>query len=310
MKSSLKITVIYALSGILWILLSDKLLLWIIRDKNLAEMSYIQTLKGIFYVTFTALLLFFLVISYHRKLNEKIRSLEQLNLKLSQSNSELEQYAYIASHDLQEPLRVTSSLLQRLKLKYGNQLEEQAHRYIDLSIENTSRMRKFVKDLLEFSKVGSTPEAPVEVALEELLLEIRQDLDKRISESKAHIVLNGTPQVVAERIQLKQILSNLLSNALKYATPGQAPQVTIHASENAAEWQISVQDNGMGIAPTYHQRIFELFQRLHAAPEYGGTGIGLAIARKITDKWGGRIWLESDAGKGSVFYFTIPKNRS
>lgn len=309
MKTSLKIATIYALSGIIWILLSDKLLLLIVGDKNLMEVSYIQTLKGTFYVSFTAILLFFLVNSYHHKLNEKIRSLELLNQQLEQSNSELEQYAYIASHDLQEPLRVTGSLLQRLQLKYSGQLDEKANKYIDLSIENAGRMRKFVQDLLEFSKVGNTTEIFTVVSIAELIAEIRLDLEKIITENAAEIRLSGVSSIVAERMKLKQVLSNLISNGIKYRNLSVSPIVEIHVSETSSGWEISVTDNGIGIAPQFHQRIFELFQRLHASSENGGTGIGLAIAKKIVDKWSGNIWLESELQSGSIFYFTIPKKR-
>lgn len=309
MKTSFKIATIYALSGIIWILLSDKLLLLIVGDKDLMEISYIQTLKGTFYVSFTAVLLFFLVNGYHHKLNEKIRTLELLNQQLKQSNSELEQYAYIASHDLQEPLRVTGSLLQRLQQKYSDNLDDKANKYIRLSIENASRMRKFVQDLLEFSRVGNMNEILTTVNLAELTEEIKLDLEKIITENNAEIRVSGISAVLAERLKLKQVLSNLISNGIKYSNPPVPPVIEIHASETSSHWEISVTDNGIGIAPQFHQRIFELFQRLHPSSENGGTGIGLAIAKKIVDKWSGNIRVESQPQSGSTFYFTIPKKR-
>lgn len=307
MKTSLKIAALYALSGILWILASDKLLLMIVGDNRLLEVSYLQTFKGIFYVSFTAILLYFLVYSYHRRLNDKIRSLEQLNQRLSQSNYELEQYAYIASHDLQEPLRVTSSLLQRLQLRYADQLDEKGNQYINLAINNASRMRKFVQDLLNFSKVGSDTGTKTSIRIREIIREIEMDLEEAIRQNNATITLSGETNITGESMQLKQVLSNLISNAIKYRRPEINPVIGIRVGEHHKHWSIEVTDNGVGIDPQFHERIFGLFQRLHAAGEHSGTGIGLTIARKIVEKCGGQIGLRSESGKGSTFFFTLPK---
>lgn len=309
MKTAFKIAFIYALSGILWIWLSDELLLvFNVDSHDMMQMNFYQTLKGIFYVAFTALLLFFLVYSYHRNLNEKIKCLEIVNHQLEQSNSELEQYAYIASHDLQEPLRVTSSLLQRLQLKYGDQLDEKANKYIELSIENAKRMRTFVQDLLEFSKVGNEKETAAFVDLNELLDEIKLDLQKTISEEKAIVTADHLPVVYCERMKMKQVLCNLISNAIKYRHPGIPPRVFIKGIRELNYWKIQVMDNGIGIDGSFHDRIFELFQRLHADSSYTGTGIGLTIAKKIVEKWNGKIGLQSEPGAGSTFFFTLPVN--
>lgn len=308
MKTAIKIAAIYALSGLLWIWLSDELLLFVVRNRTAVQMNIYQTMKGMFYVSFTALLLFTLVYRYYKTLNEKIRSLELVNHRLEQSNAELEQYAYIASHDLQEPLRVTSSLLQRLQLKYADQLDQKANRYIDLSIENTKRMRTFVQDLLEFSRVGSEKELLSEVNLSELVEEIKRDLAKIISEENASVTANDLPVVYCARMQMKQVLCNLIGNGIKYRNPGVAPAITIFGTREKNQWKMQVTDNGIGIEKAFHSRIFELFQRLHPDSEYTGTGIGLTIAKKIVEKWNGTIGLHSETGIGSTFFFTLPVN--
>jgi light-regulated signal transduction histidine kinase (bacteriophytochrome) len=306
MKPAIKIAIIYAILGTLWILLSDEFLLLFLTEKDVMSLNYLQTIKGVFYVTMTALLLYFLVNRYYKSLNEKIRRLEFLNRQLENSNRELEQYAYVASHDLQEPLRVVSNLLQRLKMKHTDQLDEKGTRYIDLAVENAGRMRLFVLDLLEFARVGKSNEPVSKTNVNEVLTEVKGDLQASITESGARISYPDLPVIYVQRMLFRQVLSNLISNSIKYRRPGVEPVITVSCNRAQNHWCFVIDDNGIGIEEEYFDKIFELFQRLHGDDVYSGTGIGLAISKKIIEHWGGRIWLDSSPGKGSSFYFTVP----
>lgn len=306
MKPAVKIAIIYALLGTLWILLSDKFLLLFLSEHDVQDLNYLHTIKGVFYVTMTALLLYFLVNRYHKSLKEKIRRLEFLNRQLENSNKELEQYAYVASHDLQEPLRVVSNLLQRLKMKHTDQLDEKGTKYIDLAVENAGRMRLFVLDLLEFARVGKSNEPVRKTVVNEVMADVTRDLHSSLQESGARISYSDLPVIFAQRTLLRQVLSNLISNSIKYRRTDIPPVISVSCDRMQDHWCFVVDDNGIGIEEEYFERIFEVFQRLHGDEEYPGTGIGLAISKKIVEHWGGRIWLDSSPGKGSSFYFTIP----
>jgi signal transduction histidine kinase/HAMP domain-containing protein len=242
--------------------------------------------------------------------------------ELTLSNAELEQFAYVASHDLQEPLRAISGYLQLLERRYRGELDESAGTYIDRSVAATARMKTMITDLLTFSRVGThgKPFVPVDsaVALEQAM----DNLHTATEESGALITHNSLPTVLADASQLVQLFQNLLGNAIKFRgaerpqicvsaqfVPAQAAgagQVGGGAHEGAAHWRFSVQDNGIGIELEYAERIFIIFQRLHSREDYPGTGIGLAVCQKIVSRHGGRIWVESEPGAGSTFYFTLP----
>ncbi len=246
-----------------------------------------------------------------RKQNEAL--LLELNNRLKQradeltaSNVELERFAYIASHDMQEPLRMITSFLQLFKKRYEDQIDETAEQYIHYAVDGADRMKRLIMDLLEYSKVGSNKEIFKTINTNELLGEVVNVFLSRLEEMKGVITLDELPVVCANRTQLFQLFQNLVGNALKYASDA-PPRIHISGKEEEDHFQFSVSDNGIGIKPVFFEKIFILFQRLHHKNEYGGTGIGLAVCKKIVERHKGKIWLESAPGKGSCFYFTISK---
>lgn len=242
-----------------------------------------------------------------RELRQKKMSLEKsLNL-LEQKNGDLEQFAYTASHDLQEPLRMITGFLSQLEKKYANALDDKAKQYINFAVDGAQRMRDVILDLLEFSRAGRTADSLEEVDLNELVQDVEILFRKQIEEKKAVLYAHDLPVIVLQKPPLRQVFQNLISNALKYARNGEPPRIRITSTETATHWHFSIADNGIGIAREYFDRIFLIFQRLHPKNEYGGTGIGLALCKKIVESLHGNIWLESEVGKGSIFHFSLPK---
>jgi len=239
-----------------------------------------------------------------KELNEQ---LEKRAEELAVSNSELEQFAYIASHDLQEPLRMVTSFLTQLENKYKNQLDDKAKQYIYFATDGAIRMRRLILDLLEYSRVGRHPNIKAEVDANELVYEAVRLNKSAIDESKAVINCKNLPIINGSKTTLIQVFQNLISNAIKYYTAGERPIINIAASETPSHWKFEVSDNGIGIEERYFEKIFIVFQRLHSKDEFSGTGIGLAICRKIVENHQGTIWVESEYGKGSTFLFTIAK---
>jgi PAS domain S-box-containing protein len=250
-----------------------------------------------------------------RDITERKKAEEILKLKLEElarSNAELEQFAYVASHDLQEPLRIITSYLQLLQRKYEGKLDEKADKYIFFTIEGAARMKDLINDLLDFSRITTRAKEPQPTNCEVLLNRVLLDLELFIKENKATVLHDPLPEVIADNTQLSQIFQNLIINGIKFNRE-EAPKIQISAKKVSAEnkteeWLFSVQDNGIGIDPKYSERIFEVFKRLHRREEYPGTGIGLSICRKIVERHRGRIWVESEPGKGSTFYFALPVN--
>lgn len=241
-------------------------------------------------------------------------SLKDLNLELEEkvrelaiSNRELEQFAYVASHDLQEPLRMVTSFLTQLEKKYQPRLDEKARQYIYFATDGAKRMRQIILDLLDFSRIGKVNEKAAIVDLNDVVKEAITLNRNLIHETRGHISYGTLPVIESYYAPLLQVVQNLLANALKYRKPDQAPKIRILANELEDCWQISVSDNGIGIPAEYHERIFVIFQRLHKREEYSGTGIGLAIVKKIVENLGGKISVESEPDKGSTFHFTVPK---
>ncbi|MDP3472542.1 MAG: PAS domain-containing protein [Algoriphagus sp.] len=245
--------------------------------------------------------------AYEQSLQELNSSLEIQAKELAVSNAELEQFAYVASHDLQEPLRMVSSFLSLLERKHKDQLDEKALQYIGFAIDGAVRMRRIILDLLEYSRVGKQNSRLEWVQLPSVVEEIKQLQRKIIQEKKAEIKFEGIETLWTFKPPLLQIMQNLIGNALKYSKPDVAPKICILAIDLPTCWQISVSDNGLGIKEEYFDKIFILFQRLHRKEEYEGTGIGLAIVKKIVEGLGGKIWVESEYQKGSIFHFTIAK---
>jgi PAS domain S-box-containing protein len=231
----------------------------------------------------------------------------QSNLELDISNKELEQFAYVASHDLQEPLRMITSFLAQLDRKYGDLLDEKAKQYIFFAVDGAKRMKSIILDLLEFSRIGRMDDPISVVDLNQLMKEVKILLKSQIEENKATIVYPELPLINSQKSQLRQVFQNIISNAIKYRQKGLDPIIELKVAEDKDHWKFIVADNGIGIAPEYYQRIFVIFQRLHNKDEYSGTGIGLAICKKIVENLGGRIWVESEENKGSQFHLIIPK---
>lgn len=241
------------------------------------------------------------------QLNELHLNLEKTAHNLSVSNHELEQFAYIASHDLQEPLRMISSFLSQLEKKYSDILDEKGKQYIYFAVDGAKRMRQIILDLLEFSRVGRFDGQSEKVDINEVVKEIVTLYRKQIEETGAEIYFENLPVVQSYKSPLRQVIQNLVGNSLKYQQPAKKPVINICSKEFDDHWQFSIQDNGIGIASDYFQRIFVIFQRLHNKDEYSGSGIGLAIVKKIVETMGGEIWIESKEGEGSTFFFTIKK---
>ncbi len=240
------------------------------------------------------------------ELSELNQSLQQHALELERSNEELEQFAFVASHDLQEPLRMISSFMDLLQRKYGDLLDEKGHQYIHFATDGAKRMKQIILDLLEYSRASRPTEGKEEVDLNEVLSEFKLLRRKLIAKKKATITSQTLPALNTYKAAVTQVFHCLLDNAIKYAKAGTAPIVQIDVAENEQEWKFSIKDNGIGIDPEFYDKIFAMFQRLHNKDEYDGTGIGLSIAKRHVEFLGGRIWLESAPGEGTVFYFTIP----
>lgn len=248
------------------------------------------------------------------KLKENEINLKKLNenlllqaKELADSNAELEQFAYVASHDLQEPLRMITGFLSLLEKNYGTSIDENGKKYIHFAVDGAKRMKQIIFDILEFSKVGRMDGTKKQVNLQSVVNEIKLLYRKSIKEKMAIITVSKLPVLFAYEAILRQVFQNIIGNALKYTKSDTPPQIKITATEQKGFWLFSVKDNGIGIEKEYFDRIFIIFQRLHNQNQFSGTGIGLAITKKIIENLGGKIWLESEPGKGSTFYFTIKK---
>jgi signal transduction histidine kinase len=227
--------------------------------------------------------------------------------ELARSNADLEQFAYVASHDLQEPLRMVAAYTQLLSERYKGKLDENADKFIGYASEGALRMQVLIQDLLAFSRVGRKGTACKEVDCGALLEEVLRNLASAIQESGAVVTHSALPVVWADHTQMLQLFQNLIGNAIRFRGK-EPPAISIAAEQAENSWSFRVSDNGIGIAPEYAQSIFVIFQRLHARAEYPGNGIGLAICKKIVELYGGKIWVESQAGQGSTFNFTMPSH--
>jgi signal transduction histidine kinase/sarcosine oxidase delta subunit len=228
---------------------------------------------------------------------------------LARSNAELEQFAYVASHDLQEPLRAVAGCVQLLQQRYQGRLDARADELIAHAVEGATRMQALINDLLTYSRVDRRGEPLQPTDCAEILAEVLADLQVALKEGGVIVTHEALPTVLADPLHMRQLFQNLLGNAIKYRSRERPPAIHVGAKYQAGEWRFAVRDNGIGIEPQYRARIFAIFQRLHTRREYPGTGIGLAICKKIVERYGGRIWVESEPGRGSTFFFTIPDRR-
>lgn len=230
--------------------------------------------------------------------------LQDINEDLERSNAELEQFAYVASHDLQEPLRKVGSYMELLAERYREQLDRDAREFIDYAVDGARRMKIMIDDLLMYSRVGTGGQTFVHIDMMNVMHHVLGDLELAIRENHAVVSYDALPVVTADNSQLQQLLRNLIGNALKYrgADP---PKIHVSAQRQMQTWRFSVKDNGIGIEPRFFERIFQIFQRLHPRDRFSGTGIGLAVCKKIVERHGGTIWVESTPGQGSTFSFTI-----
>jgi len=231
-------------------------------------------------------------------------NLEEAVSALRRSNEELEQFTYVSSHDLQEPLRMVTSYIQLLEDRYGDSLDDRAKVYLGYAVEGATRMRALINDLLTFSRIGTRGKPPQPTDSGEALADVLRDMEFPIEDAGAEIIVGDMPMVMADSDQLREAFRCLLSNAIKFRGDSD-PRVEVDAKRVGARWEISVTDNGIGIEERYHDRVFVIFQRLHARDDYPGTGIGLSVLKKIVERHGGEVGLESVDGQGSRFSFTM-----
>jgi len=244
--------------------------------------------------------------SSRQEISEAHQRLTEQAEELRRSNRDLEQFAYVASHDLQEPLRKVASFTQLLQKRYGGQLDERADQYIDFAVDGAKRMQRLIQDLLGFSRVGRVGGEVVDVDLAAALERAQDQLSERIEEAGAVVTHDDLPVVRAEEPLIVQLFQNLVGNAVKFRHPDRAPRVHVSARRVEGAWEIEARDNGIGIDPQYVERVFVIFQRLHAKDVYEGTGIGLALCKKIVEFHGGRIWIPQTDGDGTTVRWTLP----
>lgn len=235
--------------------------------------------------------------------------LKKILTELERSNRELEQFAYVASHDLQEPLRLISSYSKLLAQRYRDRLDERAGSYIGFITDGTSRMQNLISDILKYARVTTKVHPFESTDLNGIMDEVLTDLRMSVEESGARIEYGTLPEVYCDPVQIRQLLQNLISNAVKFRGED-TPVIKISFERKNKDWQFCIRDNGIGIHPEFHERVFIIFQRLHERERYSGTGIGLALCKKIVERHGGRIWVESEESKGSAFCFTLPARQT
>jgi len=243
-----------------------------------------------------------------REIDNRLRAetaLAERTLSLERSNKELEQFAYAASHDLQEPLRMVVSYLQLLERRYKGKLDSNADDFIQFAVDGANRMREMIKALLSYSRVDSRGKPFAPVSMEKILTEVLDNLNVAVSESGAAVTHGPLPDVLADAGQMTLLFQNLIANAIKFRRDG-PPRINISAVQDADSWTFAVRDNGIGIEPEYMERIFDVFQRLNSPAKYAGTGIGLAICKRIVERHRGRLWVESEPGAGSTFFISLP----
>lgn len=305
MKSELKITLLYITIGILWIFLSDHFVLLFITKNTQEQITNFQNIKGCFFVISTGLLLFTLLKRHNSAIRQKIEELKEKSSELKKTNNELENYFFLASHDLQEPNRTVISFLTNLEKKYKNSLDEQGHKYIKFAIDGAYYMRKSILNLQEHTKIGKNlnyKNIDLNLVINNILKEYENTL------TPDNITFSRLPIIKTDGNLIYLIFKNLIENAIKFKKNNEKLHITITHKEQPDYWEFTCSDNGIGIDKEYHEKIFQLFQRLNSNSESKGTGVGLSITKKAIEILGGKIQIDSSLNQGSSFYFTLPKN--
>lgn len=236
---------------------------------------------------------------------ERTNELSITITKLELSNKELEQFAYVASHDLQEPLRMVSSYTQLLERRYKDKLDQDANDFIQFAVDGANRMQKLINDLLDYSRITARGKEFTKVDLSQVLGQVVSNLHELIIENNALVTNDDLPEVYVDESQILRVFQNLIQNALKFKNRSELPKIHISCKKKNDFYEFAIKDNGIGIEMQYHDRIFTIFQRLHTKEEYPGTGIGLSICKRIIERHGGKIWFESKVNEGTTFYFTL-----
>lgn len=305
MKQEVKGTLLYIFIGILWIVISDEIILSFISKNDIESITNFQNIKGILYILSTALFLYLMLKRHNDAMYEKIRELKKNAKTLKSTNQELEQYIKLASHDLQEPSRTVISFLTNLEKKYETRLDDTGKNYIKFAIEGAYKMRKIILALLEYSKINKN-NLIEEVNINKTIDEIIVQFHEKIKKTNTSISYSNLPIIKSDSELIQIIFKNLIDNAIKFKKRKEPATITIEAKEKKDNWIIKISDNGIGIEPEYYDKIFVLFQKLNQT-SYKGTGSGLAITKKIITNLGGEIWVQSEVNKGSVFFLKLPK---
>ncbi|MFI4913292.1 MAG: ATP-binding protein [Sedimentisphaeraceae bacterium JB056] len=243
-----------------------------------------------------------------KNLTDVEKKLSALNKEFKRSNKDLEQFAYAVSHDLREPLRMIASYLQLLDMENSDKFDEESKEFMAIAFDGAKRMNDLIDGLLQYSRVGTRGKIPAECNCNEIIKDAKNNLMLQIDEAQAVISEKNLPEkIMADRSQLIQLFSNLIGNSIKYAKPEITPKIVISCEDDNDKWQFCIADNGIGIEKQYYERIFQIFQRLHGRTTIKGYGLGLSICKRIVERHGGEIWVESDNDEGTKFFFTLPK---
>lgn len=304
MKSELKITLLYITIGILWIFLSDRFVLLFITKNIQEQITHFQHIKGSIFVISTGIILFTLLKRHNSDIRQKIEELKEKSAELEKTNNELENYFFLASHDLQEPNRTIISFLTNLEKNYHQNIDEKGRKYIKYAIDGAYYMRKSILNLQEHTKVGKDLEISninLNLTLERIINEYQQTL------TKDNLFLTQLPTIKTDGNLIYLIFKNIIDNAIKFKKTDEEIRIKITYTENKTQWEFKITDNGIGIDEEYFEKVFQLFQRLDSNTENKGTGVGLSITKKAIEKLGGKIILHSKKNEGSTFSFTLPK---
>ncbi|HLO73734.1 MAG TPA: ATP-binding protein [Flavobacterium sp.] len=307
MKSEIKVTLQYIFIGLLWIFVSDELLLIFMSKNDLDAITHFQNIKGTFYILSTALLLYLILKRHNDAIKQKMNQLKKNAQELEITNQELEKYINLASHDLQEPARTVTSFLTHIEKKYTPVLDEKGKNYIHFAVEGAYKMRRIILDLLEYSKINKVVVFE-KVNIHNIIYTIEEQFKAQEINKNITINYQNLPVITSDRELIFIVFKNLIDNAIKFKKSNTPLTITIEAIDFKNKWLFKVSDNGIGIEEEYFDKIFILFQKLNNNSSDVGTGAGLAIAKKIISNLNGKIWVESKINMGSNFYIKLPKS--